>query len=386
MAPLIPLLAAAFLSSPAAASEACLASWAPEPHEARWEVSRAEWPGFCEGEATPEAALAAARAAFLKRSREAPPAVPPSGSSLDGARTAASGAARRVAQALEAGDVSLLYGERGPAASDPPPPPAPGTYRAAAGGLLPATKAGAAGARAVPPQPAAPPAARRAADIKTLQERVSAVGASPAAGAKARELLGIMLEGADPVVARNLVAKGVRVFVIPRDKKLTDLPEFSDMKGRRTFDGRLWDGVRGTGSHQLAGGGWAVAVAEENLAAPIAKGYPRLYLFVHEFAHTVQLHGLPSVAPPGGGPSLLESFELYKAAMAKPGKSTLGPYADANAREYFAEATAAYFDLEFAGKEADDRRDLAKNRPEMAAFLRRVYGPARSLRRPAGGR
>ena len=89
----------------------------------------------------------------------------------------------------------------------------------------------------------------------------------------------------------------VRFSIIPNDKKITELPEFTSLSGRNTGVGgaRNWEEVRGVGGVKYNGNTY-VGVAEENLlgltpmiGARYAKGYSTA---THEIAHSIHLNGL----------------------------------------------------------------------------------------------
>ncbi len=128
------------------------------------------------------------------------------------------------------------------------------------------------------------------------------VPASVVEGDKARTValshLEILLK--DKSVARNLLNKNTAVVVVPKNKKMTDLPQFASLKGKKTFDGRDWDTVRGSGGMEINGAIY-VAVTEENTLGTDAEGdvsgtdwcYASGYsTTTHEIAHVVDIHGL----------------------------------------------------------------------------------------------
>lgn len=104
----------------------------------------------------------------------------------------------------------------------------------------------------------------------------------------------------DKGVARRMVDKKVEVIAVPKDKKMTDIPEFQVLQGTQTFDGRAWETVRGQGGFEM-NGKIVVSVSEENIMGTDAEGaasgtdwcYDAGYsTTVHEFAHTVDMQGL----------------------------------------------------------------------------------------------
>lgn len=120
------------------------------------------------------------------------------------------------------------------------------------------------------------------------------------------------------VVARNLLDKNAVIVVVPKNKKMTDLPEFASLAGTQTFDGRNWEDVRGSGGLELNGKIY-VAVTEENTLGTDAEGdvsgtqwcYDSGYsTTTHEIAHVIDIHGLTA-------PDRKKVDDLYKAKKDK---------------------------------------------------------------------
>jgi len=444
-----------------AAATPCLDSWRAELHQAVWEVKLGQWTAFCQ-DATPDQALAKAKAVFVERCLDGALAAIQDGSYLhdDALKLCQEGVPgrakiprvpdrprpgpsriqvdnlvfsqgmvddiqKKIGLHLDARQLNLLYGERGGADDgvvadvQPVAPSRPA--------LLPA-KPKASGLDSHAPPAGTVTSAKRALNIKTLQDGVVGSGVSETAVRQARLVISAMLAEADPDVVQNLVDHKVQVFIIPKDKKLVDLEPFKYLKDTNTFDGRVWDGVRGLGDTRLPGGtGYAIAVSEESLLVDHrpSEGYPKNFIMVHEFGHMVHIHGIPTrPAPPPAAAGLLErvagawkayslvsddpldpearararalgrlaynstakpasfaeTFASYRRSSKREGKSTLGAYADTNEKEFFAELTAAYFDIGFKNGEYNDLKRLLADRPELAEMMSRVYGPARSLR------
>jgi hypothetical protein len=107
---------------------------------------------------------------------------------------------------------------------------------------------------------------------------------------------------ANKTVARKLLDEMVVVVVIPRNKKMTDLVEFATLKDTKTFDGRTWNEVRGSGGFRVPGKKEVyVAVTEENTTGTDGEGdaagtnwcYDKGYSTTsHEFAHVIDNYGL----------------------------------------------------------------------------------------------
>ncbi len=464
MGPLLPALLVV-LSPLSWAAAPCPDAFREEEHQAKWEVTRATWAVLCARDPDPEKNLAEVKEKFIEACLErALPSIqagyytterahelcaegvpgreriylaqevprPFVGGNASAHLTVASDRTEVYSRAIGdvlRGGLASMYGERrigdpggevlakAGLASDP-------SKSGARPALTPVPRRPGLDSRPGPPGLSSPDVfVRRARNIEVIQSRVVADGVSDQAADQARWVVGRMLAAADPAVVQNLVDRKVYSYIIPKDKQLTDLEPFKRLKGTQTFDGRVWDFVRGVGNMSLPEGeGYAMAVSEESLLEDHEPGggYPKNYVFVHEFGHMVQIHGLPTrptsvPAAPSfrerlgrlltgflGNPdqersrdtgllafggiqapaSFFESFQLYRASLKRPGKSTLGDYADVNVQEFFAQLTAAYFNVGLNERgNGHDLRSLIEQRPDLAEFMYRVYGPAPSMGR-----
>ena len=459
MGPLLPALLAAVLAAVPAAAAPCPEAWAAEEHGAKWELGEEKWAELCETHKSAEKALAQAKRAFVEACldralpsiqagyyhegdaralcgegvpgrqkmhivqdipRPAHPRIAKDRNAVEQGAAVGAAVGKAVGGRLASGDIAGLYGERGGGPGAVPAVAGPGGGPAQASPVAAAVP-GPAGFKERPVPPVLTPELGRAANIKIIASRVVAEGVSPKAAKQARFAIAEMLREADPAVVQNLVDRKVYAYIIPKDKKLTDLEPFKDLKGKKTFDGRPWEGVRGVGNTVLPDGkGAAMAVSEESLLVDHkpGKGYPLNYVLVHEFGHMVQIHGLPTRPAPPAAPvqpgflgralgvwqavtaaperaleigrlafssapkpaSFAETFDQYRRSGGRAGKSTLGAYADANEKEFFAELSAAYFDVGYENGKYNDLKKLLAERPELADMMYRVYGPARGLR------
>jgi hypothetical protein len=217
-----------------------------------------------------------------------------------------------------------------------------------------------------------------------LPVQVLGHGASDAAVAAARtaaiELFGDMR---DPNRAQ-LLTTSVALDVIPHDKQLTDLPEYAHLKGTKTFDGRIWDTVRGIGAD--IGGVHRFSVAEEDLISipGQAATYGSGFLAAHEGAHALQASSLTPA-------NIATLTTLYTTRLAASGPVTpttpasdktamwLNPawYSAANRQEYFANSVAAYLGHPYSNSDADqlvyNRSWLQTNDPAMYALIDSIY-------------
>lgn len=225
----------------------------------------------------------------------------------------------------------------------------------------------------------APTDAERDAAVSLLLSRLVDRGVSPPAAAAARRAVRELLSRGDGRAARALARQNLWLFVIPAAGRLTDLPEFASLRGRRTHDGRPWEDIRGVGHVDIGGGRTGCAFAEEDLLnqdEDPAVGYPGLFVVTHELSHAVQDLGLPQA-------QFDRSVAAYRAALARPQKTGLGWYADSNYQEDFAQAAAAYMGVGHLDTPkqhaAPARARVFAQQPDLAALLGEALGPARDI-------
>jgi homoserine O-acetyltransferase len=119
-----------------------------------------------------------------------------------------------------------------------------------------------------------------------------------------------------------LAAAGATYQLIPFHKRLWELPKKERNRGRRTFDLRLWDDVKGQGGfHSTAGEEWIRDTM-----------YERFNVLAHEFMH--QVHSMFTEE------QRREVEALFR--LAKREERTLDSYADYNEMEYLAQAYEAF--------------------------------------------
>ena len=155
----------------------------------------------------------------------------------------------------------------------------------------------------------------------------------------------------------------VQLHIIPHDKKLTDLDEFSFLKGKNYDDSR---GVGGT----KFGSSILYAVAEENLVSiPGKPSHYTGFLVSHESGHVVEQFALTKTQRK----RLQEAYNTRKDANGP----WLSAYASSDLHEYFAQSTAAFFAHPQSNREADrvayTRAWLQKNDRPMYKLLTDVY-------------
>lgn len=167
-----------------------------------------------------------------------------------------------------------------------------------------------------------------------------------------------------PDLQKKLKAAKVALVVIPKDVKMTALPEFASLKGQRTFDGRAWDDVRGVGGTKTPSGTIAVGVPEENLVDGPGDTYPGNYsVAIHELAHCIH-----DLLPRGEQNAVQEAYDARQAAH--------GPwteeYGSSNVHEYFAQGANAYFGRN-KGMGHNGKAWLKKNDPALFAVMAKTF-------------
>jgi tetratricopeptide (TPR) repeat protein len=122
----------------------------------------------------------------------------------------------------------------------------------------------------------------------------------------------------------TLIRKGGSHDLLGEDERTTDAVSRVSLRGRRTFDGRVWDDVRGIG-------GLRAATGIEALDEAADFGFDTL---VHEIAHQVHLHGLEKRS------IQVRIRELYQRALDE--GRCLDYYAATNYAEYFGQGVEAF--------------------------------------------
>ena len=124
----------------------------------------------------------------------------------------------------------------------------------------------------------------------------------------------------------KLVTVGGSHDLLAELERTTDASARSNLRGRRTFDGRVWDDVRGVGGMQAATG-------IEALDEAATFGFDT---FAHEVAHQVHFFTFSPL-------QRVRVRSLYRTAMKE--KHYLDYYAASNEAEYFAQGVEAFVSL-----------------------------------------
>jgi hypothetical protein len=180
-----------------------------------------------------------------------------------------------------------------------------------------------------------------------------------------------------------MAGKTIEFHIIPVGTKLTELDTFKDLAGTSTFDGRLWDDVRGI---WMGAGDKTIrfAVGAEDLGAN-GSGYGDGFVAAHEGGHGLQFHGLTATQSAAITKAYADKVAAHPVTQATPATDPaqaywLQPewYSAANENEYFASSVAAWFGHPYSeGDESKKRYTkswLKENDKAMYDILKTIYG------------
>lgn len=155
----------------------------------------------------------------------------------------------------------------------------------------------------------------------------------------------------------KLVSVGGRHDLLHELERTTDADSRANLRGRRTFDGRVWDDVRGVG-------GMRAATGIEALDEAATFGFDT---FAHEVAHQVHFFTFTPL-------QRARIRSLYRTAMQE--KRCLDYYAATNEAEYFGQGVEAFVSLaKRPGGETTHghtRFELFRLDPELHNFIATV--------------
>jgi hypothetical protein len=199
-------------------------------------------------------------------------------------------------------------------------------------------------------------------------------GTSALARSEATKFMVDVFESLGPSNVRLLDGLDIQLHIIPHDKKVTDLLEFSGLRGRDAGGGRTYDDLRGVGGQKF-GNSILYAAGEETLVHVPGKpsGYYRGFLVSHESGHVVEQFALT----PMQRKRLLDAYTTRQAAN--------GPWLSADVsvdlHEYFASSTSAFYGHPKTNDAAErvtyTREWLRKNDGPMFRLLTDVYSRTR---------
>ena len=153
-----------------------------------------------------------------------------------------------------------------------------------------------------------------------------------------------------------LALAGGTYHLLPFHHRLWQWQGTAGSRGRRTFDGRLWDDVKGQGGRNaVAGAEWTRETSLE-----------RYNVLSHEFMHQVHAELIPA--------QRVAIDSLYRAARTQ--RRTLDSYADSNPQEYLAQVYEAFIspikDPRLGGTSGNTRDRLRELDPAGYAFVEQI--------------
>lgn len=189
----------------------------------------------------------------------------------------------------------------------------------------------------------------------------------PKALIEAKRIITMMLKDVRPDIKNRLVAKKAALAIIPRDKFVTSLPEFSYLSGKTDVNGNPYDSfkIRGLG----AKGRPVTATSEENLLKLPNDTFKAEDITVHEFAHAVMNLGFTFA-------DFEKINDLYKNAVKK--GYFRGTFAMVRIDEFWAELTQSFFSVnnEIGGPEQILAQDY-----DSYNYLKQIYNTELELKK-----
>ena len=172
-------------------------------------------------------------------------------------------------------------------------------------------------------------------------------------------------------VADSMIRHRIRVGIIAKGQKTTDLPEYRELN--TLFPGSDWDNTRGIGATRFIP---LSSCAEENLLC-YGEGedpYADEDILIHEFAHSMLELGIIAADPS----ALQKIKDIYERALQK--GLWAHTYAATNFQEYFAEGVQSWYNLNAEAipgngihNQVNTRRELKEYDPELYGFLRLYF-------------
>lgn len=168
-----------------------------------------------------------------------------------------------------------------------------------------------------------------------------------------------------PTIRTRMQEEHFRVAIIGSGQVLSDLPDYTQFKGKTTSDGRSYDsGTRGLGGDTLC------SIGEENLLCAANQPYYLEDILVHEFAHSIKSHFNSALASQSESAyQNARGQNLYKSSV----------YMMASSQEYWAEGTQSWFGVTQRSDVNDGYNTKAKlstHDPGLAAVLSQVFSNA----------
>lgn len=169
-----------------------------------------------------------------------------------------------------------------------------------------------------------------------------------------------------PFATQEMIRNGSRIAIKEPTQVLTDIPEYSDLYA--LYPDSDWDALPGVGA---VIGRPITSTSEENALCYDNDPYKGFSVFIHEFAHSIQLIGLQA-ADPTFGPRLRLAYETAMASGLW--KDT---YSATNELEYWAEGVGIWFNAHWSTVNSpqviDTREELAQYDDGLYRLIREYF-------------
>lgn len=168
---------------------------------------------------------------------------------------------------------------------------------------------------------------------------------------------------ADPQLAATLTETGIRLGVIGREQRTTEMPEYRDLN--EVFPETDWDtrarGLGATVERPL------VSAGEENILCLADDRYLGEDILLHEFSHVLHEFGYATLDPDFDA----DLFAAYQQAVDR--GTWNDTYAGSNHHEYWAEGVQSYFGRNLTAEPADGIHGPIDTRAELEVADAALY-------------
>ena len=173
----------------------------------------------------------------------------------------------------------------------------------------------------------------------------------------------MIMSGLRPDVTQAMIDRQTRIAIMADSEVTTDIPEHSDLYV--AFPGTDWDTrARGLGATVIRP---ASSAAEENVLCYSADVYRDESIFIHEFAHTMDVMGLQFADP-----TFSSRLQMaYDAAMSA--GLWANTYAATNKEEYWAEGAQDWFNSNLESDPPNGIHNSVNTRQELGSYDQNLY-------------
>ncbi|MFC1522500.1 hypothetical protein ACFL6Y_08840 [Elusimicrobiota bacterium] len=175
---------------------------------------------------------------------------------------------------------------------------------------------------------------------------------------------------------QNMVEEEFETHIIPYNMRLTDMPQYEYLQGRRNAGGQPWDLIRGIGIEHAGSDidqGFKIAFGEEDVVLkyrPVVKYHGEVA--IHEMCHVIE-ESLPDEAS--------EMAERYYEIQRDRNLQFPDKLSSVEPKEYFAVTASMFFGVKTNGKGVDW---LKSNDKQAYDILVEIFGNPKNLTLSSG--